>query len=269
MEWSQAAAKAFRGFLAEASGFYHGLLRKMEADFGLSLDLPAGDGALAGGGGRPELLSCHRSLVFLGDLARYREQHREGGRRDWAAAANYYHQAVRLLPDFGNPHNQLAVLATYVDDDCSALYRYCRALCLLQPFGTAADNMKLLFQKNREKLAAMGVNVKPKSRGAQQETVLRRFCTRFVRLHGMLTARGGALEGFEALQDAVGQDITFLGNGGVLTQELTLMLVLINIYSVYAAARCAPGLESGTLEVVMCASTQFSFFRSFPTQAPA
>lgn len=36
-------------------------------------------------------------------------------------------QALYILPENGNPHNQLAVLATYADDDFLAIYSYYRS----------------------------------------------------------------------------------------------------------------------------------------------
>lgn len=40
---------------------------------------------------------------------------------------------------------QLAVLATYVEDEFLALYHYYRSLALALPFPTASDNLKLAF----------------------------------------------------------------------------------------------------------------------------
>ena len=139
------------------SGFYTGLIRKLCYEFNLphpdgrSLGLPSAAAAAPGvaprpaptAGGSPQyearprrarrgMLSCHRCLVYLGDVARYRELHRDGGGegKDWGGAARYYHLALRLLPAQGAPHNQLAVLATYTEDDlealCASPQRTCR-----------------------------------------------------------------------------------------------------------------------------------------------
>ncbi|CAN0400676.1 unnamed protein product, partial [Discosporangium mesarthrocarpum] len=60
-------------------------------------------------------------------------------------------QALAILPTGGNPHNQLAILATYTDAECVAVYRYCRSLMIKHPFQTARENLNLLFEKNRLK----------------------------------------------------------------------------------------------------------------------
>ncbi|CAG8756580.1 5398_t:CDS:2, partial [Racocetra persica] len=66
------------------------------------------------------VLSCHKSLIFLGDLARYRELQTEKPRKNWSIACDYYNHARHLVPESGNPHNQLAVIATYSADEFSA-----------------------------------------------------------------------------------------------------------------------------------------------------
>ncbi len=59
-------------------------------------------------------------------------------------AGDYYRQSLQLIPDSGNPHNQLAVLATYTDDDFEAIYHYFRSLAVSNPFVTAKDNLVVL-----------------------------------------------------------------------------------------------------------------------------
>jgi protein SMG7 len=62
-----------------------------------------------------------------------------------------FSRAIRLLPSYGNPHNQLAVLSVYSDDDFQAVYHYFRSLSVAHPFLTARDNLTVLFEKNRQK----------------------------------------------------------------------------------------------------------------------
>lgn len=103
---------------------------------------------------------CFRCLVFIGDLgmetlnqhilteviltqlltARYHRDLDEPAMQsnDIENARSYYMRAHRLMPSYGNPHNQLAVLSTYEDDSINALYRYYRAIGSAHPFTTAA-----------------------------------------------------------------------------------------------------------------------------------
>lgn len=97
---------------------------------------------------------CHRLLVCLGDLARYMEQHEKPDfhSHKWLAAATHYLEATMVWPDSGNPHNQLAVLAIYVNDQFLAMYHCVRSSAVKEPFPDAWDNLILLFERNRSSL---------------------------------------------------------------------------------------------------------------------
>ncbi|KAB5591556.1 hypothetical protein CTheo_4985 [Ceratobasidium theobromae] len=115
-----------------------------------------------------KLLTVFRALIYLGDLARYREQYgthpnkansdagskrSRGGRRGkdkggdkvhekpYSKAEGYYLQAQLLSPDYGNPFNQLAIIYAYQHDYFGAALNYYRALCVKKPFPTAQDNL--------------------------------------------------------------------------------------------------------------------------------
>ena len=126
---------------------------------------------------------AHKALICFGDLARYRELYNEpglpstnpitgggrkesangrrggrGGGRDkpdpaerkpknWTRAGECYEQARLLLPDNGNPSNQLAVLSQYGGDTLSSTYHYYRALAVKQPFATARANLDIMYAK--------------------------------------------------------------------------------------------------------------------------
>ncbi|CAE6366101.1 unnamed protein product [Rhizoctonia solani] len=126
-----------------------------------------------------KLLVVFRALIYLGDIARYREQYgthpnkgnsepgakrSRGGRRGkgggteklnekpFSKAEAFYIQARLLLPDYGNPFNQLAIVysyqhdffgaaLSYQHDFFGAALHYYRALCVKKPFPTAQDNL--------------------------------------------------------------------------------------------------------------------------------
>ncbi len=63
-------------------------------------------------------------LIYLGDLerypvsqrmtfTRYREMNTVKQDKDWSKAEYYYKKASAINPHNGNPHNQLAIIATY------------------------------------------------------------------------------------------------------------------------------------------------------------
>ena len=98
------------------------------------------------------LLSCHRTLVRLGDLSRYRESDfvKKGKDYNWGPAIGYYDLANAIYPVSGTPHNQLAIIAKTNGNHLSALYHLYRALCAGEPYPTARANIELELKKIQE-----------------------------------------------------------------------------------------------------------------------
>nr|CAD1831813.1 unnamed protein product [Ananas comosus var. bracteatus] len=249
---------SFKSFLSEATGFYHDLILKIRAKYGLPLGyfpegpenqiLPIKDEKKVAET-KKGLTSCHRCLIYLGDLARYKGLYGEGDSisRDYAAASSYYMQAVSLCPSNGNPHHQLAILASYSGDELAAIYRYFRSLAVDSPFSTARDNLIIAFEKNRQNYSQLPGNLKvpsartlparPAGRGrgrgntrlvakdTKTETtpvkerensipeVFKAFSTRFVRLNGILFTRT-SLETFGEIFASVVIDLQELLSSG-------------------------------------------------------
>ncbi|RZC65350.1 hypothetical protein C5167_009046 [Papaver somniferum] len=148
--------EGLKSFVSEATDFYQNLIAKIRRSYGLPKDVSVSSGIgisrsiESADMGRCQF-SCHRSLVFLGDLARYRELYGNPDAQDrkWSTAARHYLDASLIWPDSGNPQNQLAVLATYLGDEFLALYHCTRSLAVKEPFPDAWNNLILLFEKNR------------------------------------------------------------------------------------------------------------------------
>ncbi|PSS15727.1 hypothetical protein CEY00_Acc13218, partial [Actinidia chinensis var. chinensis] len=157
--------------------------------------------------------------------------------RDFAAASSYYMQASSIWPSSGNPHHQLAILASYSGDELAAIYRYFRSLAVDNPFTTARDNLIIAFEKNRQSYSQLSsegkasvkmvhVHLSGKGRGKGETRVAREnkveasvkerassipetfkfFSIRFVRLHGILFTRT-SLETFGELYSLVKSDL--------------------------------------------------------------
>lgn len=218
-------------FLSEATGFYHDLILKIRAKYGLPLGYFSEDSenrSVMDKDGKKSaevkkgLISCHRCLIYLGDLARYKGLYGEGDSRsrDHAAASSYYLQAASLWPSSGNPHHQLAILASYSGDELMTVYRYFRSLAVDNPFTTARDNLIVAFEKNRQSYSQMlgdfkasaikgstaplsskgrgkreakyqskDTNMVGKEKASSIHEKYKVFCTRFVRLNGILFTR--------------------------------------------------------------------------------
>lgn len=237
----------FKTFLSEATGFYHDLILKIRAKYGLPIGQfypePENHDSKDKNGKKfteikKGLISCHRCLIYLGDLARYKGLYGEGESksRDYAAASSYYLQAASLWPSSGNPHHQLAILATYSGDELMAVYRYFRSLAAENPFSTARDNLIVAFEKNRQSYSQLHVDSKAASvkesggrtrgrgrgkvdpalrskepitdstpdveRASEIRQMFKAFRVRFVRLNGILFTRT-SLETFEEILSQV------------------------------------------------------------------
>ncbi|XP_050369411.1 nonsense-mediated mRNA decay factor SMG7-like [Argentina anserina] len=147
--------EALKLFLSEGIQFYQNLIVKIREYNGLTEEsMSYRKGSIITSEEQKKMQErqflCHRFLVCLGDLARYKEQYEnpEVQNRNWSVAATCYLEATRIWPDSGNPQNQLAVLARCIGDEFLALYHCIRSLAVKVPFPEAKDNLTLLFEKN-------------------------------------------------------------------------------------------------------------------------
>ena len=148
--------------------------------------------------------SIHRCSLYLGDLSRYREQISEGKDKNYAEAMRYYERAAFLVPSSGNPHNQLAVLATYGNSELVAVYHYCRSVLVTQPSSVGYENLRILFEKNAKahlqairqrseegehQGAALAANFSTRKQDVSSKSGKMKvhfFFSQFIRLHGLL-----------------------------------------------------------------------------------
>ncbi|XP_047954676.1 nonsense-mediated mRNA decay factor SMG7-like [Salvia hispanica] len=143
-----------KSFLSKSTEFYMNLIVKMRRACGLPAKVFLNNTDRWSSSIEPNKLhacqhTCHRLLICLGDLARYTEIIKKPDACEWSTAAMHYLEATRTWPDSGNPHNQLALLATYVGDPFLALYHCIRSLAVKEPFPDAWKNILLLFEENR------------------------------------------------------------------------------------------------------------------------
>eukprot|EP00117_Sycon_ciliatum_P017234 scpid78446/ scgid16320/ Protein SMG7; EST1-like protein C; SMG-7 homolog len=161
IKFLQAAVKKSRGsaavegaqanlslFLDFALGFYMQLLQELAAKFcidvpfhacgrwlGVVTDISVETQSLA----PPQAYICQYCLCHLGDISRYRHQHRQAGQ--------YYQFAAQLRPCNGHPYRQLGVLAVAEDQPLEAVLYYCKSLCVLHPFTLTDCNLTALLAK--------------------------------------------------------------------------------------------------------------------------
>lgn len=93
------------------------------------------------------LMSCHATLIRLGDLSRYRETELVSKDRNWGPAIGYYDLASVIYPASGASHNQLAVIALADGSHFRATYHLYRALSAQDPHPSAKGNLEIEFRK--------------------------------------------------------------------------------------------------------------------------
>ncbi|KAF1835822.1 hypothetical protein BDW02DRAFT_494931 [Decorospora gaudefroyi] len=95
------------------------------------------------------LVSCHQTLIHLGDLSRYRETelNEKNKERNWGPAKGYYNLAAEIYPHSGHAHNQLAVIAREDGDHFRCVYHLYRSLASKDPYPQAKANLATQFKR--------------------------------------------------------------------------------------------------------------------------
>ncbi|KAK9464871.1 hypothetical protein V1512DRAFT_267365 [Lipomyces arxii] len=175
--------------------------------------------------------SCHRTLVCLGDLSRYREMHSFGSdEKDWRPATNYYFLAKQVLPGLGSPHNQLAVMAMYEGSVLSSAYHFYRAICVAQPFPTAQDNLKLAFRK----FLKHGKVSKEEGCKKRDEVENRKLLEPFLTWAARVSA--GKLDN-DALEINILTELRVAVTNAIVTTDILMKIVLINLSTFYVICK--------------------------------
>eukprot|EP00798_Chlamydomonas_sp_ICE-L_P020559 gene20559-27351_t len=144
----QKLTAAYLKFLDEAVVFYKRLVWKLqwvygEAGAAVQIDATVQNEIRQAVPRAEESRDCrsavHRCLIYLGDLCRYQSQVMAGARIEWNRAVSFYQLAATVLPNSGNPFNQMAVMAYYSNQELRAVYYYFRSLGVTVPFDRASS----------------------------------------------------------------------------------------------------------------------------------
>ncbi|KAI9818492.1 MAG: hypothetical protein M1827_000551 [Pycnora praestabilis] len=150
--------KHYLEFIKTSQRYYRGYIQRLSSSFGgiPELEEVAHAFGLKGSRGQAQvprnidhlvLLSCHQTLVRLGDLSRYRESEIMTKDRNWGPAIGYYDLAGAINPASGASHNQLAVIALADNNHLRATYHLYRALAIEEPHPNAKANLEVEFKK--------------------------------------------------------------------------------------------------------------------------
>ncbi|KAL1140647.1 hypothetical protein AAG570_000577, partial [Ranatra chinensis] len=140
------------GIIDEGTEYFEGLLENLETTnkvkFEQFLSSPICPREGLGYTGLA-LVAAQKLFLFLGDLARYKEQANESN--SYGLARQWYMKAHQINPKNGRPYNQLALLAMYMRRRLDAVYYFMRSLMASNPLITARDSLLSLFDENRKK----------------------------------------------------------------------------------------------------------------------
>jgi protein SMG6 len=154
--------------------YLESLIKQLESCYKFQIDEYIGENAASYKSGMGyvtlALVSVQKIFLFLGDLARYREQINQTN--NFGRAKNFYVKAQQVVPKNGRPFNQLALLAVYSVSMTSpariphfinllsfqkrkidAVYFYMRSLMSSNPFSPAKESLVALFDEIRKKVS--------------------------------------------------------------------------------------------------------------------
>ncbi|KAM3423559.1 hypothetical protein BST61_g986 [Cercospora zeina] len=177
------------------------------------------------------LNSCHRVLIWLGDLSRYRATEKLDKNPDFGPAIGYYGLAASLKPSSGLGHHQRAVVALAQNHHLRAIYHLYRSLTVQDAHPLAPQNLRLEFEKTNAAWDK-GELIQKRSPNDPDATKLS-LVGWFVRLHSMCY-RGQPFRGHEELEREVLAQLSNVVKQRPLDGTLTRM-VLVNIASQHVA----------------------------------
>jgi len=146
------------------------------------------------------LQSCHRTLIYLGDLSRYRTTEKLDKEPSWGPATGYYNLASTLRPSSGLAFHQQSVIAFAEGDHLRAVYYLYRAILVDEPHPNASQNLDLEFQKVQK--AWDSGKLIPRSSPQDPHGSRKIMVAWFVRLHS-LCYYGKHFKGHDELENEV------------------------------------------------------------------
>ncbi|KAG8035836.1 hypothetical protein G9C98_001492 [Cotesia typhae] len=163
--WNDVEKALLSTHLSVGVGFYHHLILKLQLECGLDLAgivdfaYPQQRHGLSDRGEKnitpkfksEEAQQCviriiHRSLICLGDLARYKLD--LDSTWDPMIATRYYKMAITIDPNIGMPHNQLGTVAGIKNYGVDAVYHYMRCILCSESFEGAEGNLKRIISSH-------------------------------------------------------------------------------------------------------------------------
>ncbi|KAI5246835.1 hypothetical protein E4T43_02341 [Aureobasidium subglaciale] len=205
--------KTYLEFLKDSQRFYRDYIQKLNARFGGIQDLEriarrVRSDPVPKSSKRPlsshvqaaVTLSCHQTLIYLGDLFRYRAAERLDKEPDWGPAIGYYALAASLRPDSGLAFHQQSVVAFEQGDYLRSTYYLYRSINVVEPHPNAIPNLELQFKKITT--GWQKGDLVPKHSPKDQVASRKALLSWFIRFHS-LSYNGQLFPGYDELEREV------------------------------------------------------------------
>lgn len=137
----------------QGTEYFKRLLSRLEETYQIKFDTPINTAEKVTGLTSIALISAQKLFIFLGDLARYKEQVNETS--NYGSARSWYLKAREMNPKNGKPYNQLALIAFCSKRKIDAVYYYMRSLMASNPIQSAKESLLSLFDNNRKKYESL------------------------------------------------------------------------------------------------------------------
>jgi hypothetical protein len=282
--------KLYLEFLKNSERFYRGYIHQLHAHFGGIPELVTVAHQVQkrneGGANESEsslqlssdlrarvLNSCHQTLIYLGDLARYRASEKLDKNPNFGPALGYYGLACTLRPTSGLGHHQQAIVALSQPqkNDLRAIYHFYRAIVVDEPHPHAANNLRLEFDKTNR----AWMKGEPLVQGStnNKDAPKHMLAGWFVRLHSKCF-KGETFDAYNELEQTLLRQLSaVLKNAALDVDKALLRMVMVNTAAQYNAgehfrSKCMHKTRSGTVLIIFAddktlQSQQafFSFFR--------
>jgi hypothetical protein len=229
--------KAYAAYLKTAQYFYRGYLQRVCARYDMKdlkriarqaeleeMPVPDKDKVDAAAAKLEEIVraSCHKTLIYLGDLARYRTILRPKD-RNWDSALSYYLLADELMPDSGYAHHQCSVIFVETEDHLQVVYHLYRSLICAVPHPNAPTNLERTFRELQRRTALPSKHA---------------LVTWFVKLHAFYSQGTEFTERMELEREVDHRFALALKTGtGYGSDADLLKMVLVNITAYVAALK--------------------------------
>jgi len=198
--------KQYLDFLKDSQRFYREFIQKLNAIHGpipelqqiTHQDLSSASFSPASPGLRDQmLLSCHQTLIYLGDLSRYRTAEKLDKDPTWGPAMGYYSLASSLRPSSGLAFHQQSVVAFEEGDHLRATYYLYRSIVAEEPHPNALSNLEIQYRKVTR--AWDSGELRPRVNPRDRSTTRKAMLAWFIRMHS-LCFQGHTFSGHDQLE---------------------------------------------------------------------